>query len=249
LCHTGLANYFFDQQGAYAHKNIGKIMTIAETNTMWTITHKFTLATILAIQFAIAYVIGTNGLLENTQLTFIPPIAITVLIPVVLFLAVYVFSSNFRTFVLAQDIRTLTALQLWRVLGFTFLTLYAFEILPALFAWPAGLGDMAIGLGAAYVIIKLDRNPNYVASKGFMRFQYLGMLDFVGALGTAALSSGAFPQLIPNGLTSSALDIWPLNLFPSFIVPTFIILHLAVILKVRHMRRQTLPDTTSALVA
>ena len=222
-------------------------MNTAATKPVWTITHKFILAIILTIQFVFAYVVGTSGLLTNTQLTIIPPIALTVFIPVVLFLAVYVFSSSFRTFVLAQDIRTLTALQLWRVVGFTFLTLYAFGKLPALFAWPAGFGDVAIGLGAAYVIVKIDRDPNYVASKGFMRFQFLGMLDFAGALGTAALTSGAFTQLTSNGLTSAALDVWPLNLFPSFIVPAFIILHLMVILKVRHLRQQAIPDATSGL--
>ena len=216
---------------------------------VWTNPQKLMLASILATQFAIAYLIGTSGLLTNIGLTMIPPIAITVLIPVLVFLGFYIASTRFRDFVLAQDIRLLTALQLWRVVGFAFLALYAFNILPGLFAWSAGLGDVAIGLSAAFVITKIDPDPNYVFSKGFTRFQFFGMLDFVGALATAALTSGAFSQLTPNGLTSAALDVWPLNLFPSFIVPAFIILHLAVILKVRNMRQQSVPGVTSALAA
>jgi len=216
---------------------------------VWTNPQKFALVGVLATQFSIAYFIGTSGLLTNIGLTMVPPIAITVLIPVLVFLGFYIASTRFRDFVLAQDIRLLTALQLWRVVGFAFLALYAFSILPGLFAWPAGLGDVAIGLSAAFVITKIDRDPNYVFSKGFTRFQFLGMLDFVGALATAALTSGAFSQLTPNGLTSAALDVWPLNLFPSFIVPAFIILHLAVILKVRHLRQQSVPRVTSALAA
>ena len=35
---------------------------------------------------------------------------------------------------------TLTTLQLWRVIGFAFLALYAFDTLPGLFALPAGWG-------------------------------------------------------------------------------------------------------------
>lgn len=222
-------------------------MNTNQPNYVWTRSQKTGLAIILTMQFAIAYLIGSSGLLTNTGLLMIPPIALTVLFPVLIFLGFYVVSQRFRGFVLAQDIRTLTALQLWRVVGFVFLALYAFNILPGLFAWPAGFGDVAVGLGAAFMVVKLDRDPNYIFSKGFASFQFLGMLDFVGALGTAALTSGAFPQLTPNGITSAALDVWPLNLFPSFIVPAFIILHLVVILKVRHLRRQAIPNATSIL--
>lgn len=224
-------------------------MNNAEQKTVWKTGHKLTLASILAIQFAIAYAIGSGGFLTNTQMTILPPIAITVFIPVALFLFAYAMSERFREFVLAQDIRTLTALQLWRVIGFIFLALYSFSILPGLFAWPAGLGDVSVGLVAALMIVKLDKDPNYAYTNGFMRFQFFGMLDFVVALGTAALSSGAFPSLITNDLTSGALDVWPLNLFPSFIVPGFIILHLVVLLKVRHARRHSLASAKAALAA
>ena len=222
-------------------------MNKTKQKIVWNTGHKFTLTAILAIQFAIAYAIGTGELLANSQLAIMPPIALTVLIPVALFLLAYALSARFCEFVLAQNIRTLTTLQLWRVIGFTFLALYSFSVLPGLFAWPAGLGDVSVGLVAAWMVVNLDKDPNYAYSSGFMRFQFFGMLDFVAALATAALSSGAFPSLISNGLTSSALDVWPLNLFPSFIVPGFIILHLVVLLKIRHARRLSLTATNPAL--
>ena len=43
------------------------------------------------------------------------------------------------------------------------------------------------------------------------------------------------------------MDIWPLNLFPSFIVPIFVILHLSVFLKVRELRRESTQDVETAL--
>ena len=221
-------------------------MITTEQTPLWNTNRKLTLAVLLAIQFIAAYAIGTSGLLMNSQSIMIPPIALTVLIPVALFFTVYALSEHFRNFVLAQDIRTLTRLQHWRVVGFVFLVLYAFHQLPALFAIPAGLGDVAIGLSAAFVFSNMEKNPDYIFSNGFRRFHLLGLLDFTVALGTAALSSGAFPALISNGLTSSALDVWPLNLFPSFIVPCFIILQLSALLKVRHLRQQHL--ATASLV-
>ena len=57
---------------------------------------------------------------------------------VMAFLALYLLSGGFRRFVLAQDLETLTMLQHWRVLGFCFLPLYFYGVIPGVFAWPAG---------------------------------------------------------------------------------------------------------------
>ena len=205
---------------------------------IWTKHRKMLLMAILGLQFALAYGIGTTGVLANTNLAIFPPIAMTVVAPVLLFLAVYSLNRSFRNFILAQDIRTLTVIQLWRVVGLVFLIFHQVNLLPSLFALPAGLGDVTVGIAALFIIRNLTKNPKYVLSVGYRRFHYFGLLDFGVALGTAALSSGAFPGLISNGITSSALDVWPLNIFPSFIVPGFIILQISALLIVRDIRRQ-----------
>ncbi len=215
----------------------------------WSGAQKAWLAGLLLVQFAAAYVIGTEHLLVNDKNSVFAPIAISVVVPVAAFLAAYGLSARFRGFVLAQDIRRLTMLQHWRVVGFVFLPLYAFDVLPGLFAWPAGLGDVAIGLAATVIIARMDRDPAYVLSPGFRRFQLLGLLDFAVAVGTAGLAAGAFPALIPGGITSAPLDVWPLNMFPSFGVPVFIILHLSVLLKIRHLRRTAETPASEALQA
>ncbi len=212
-------------------------MNTHQQTPVWGGAHKAGLAGLLLVQFAAAYVIGTGHLLTNDQQSLMLPIAITAFIPVALFLAAYASSARFRRFVLAQDMRTLTMMQHWRVIGFAFLALYAFGALPGLFAWPAGLGDVAIGLAAVVIVARMDGDPDYARSPGFVRFHLLGLLDFAVAILMAGLSAGAFPDLIPNGVTSAPMDVWPLNVFPSFLVPAFIILHLTVLLKVRDLRR------------
>ena len=141
---------------------------------------------------------------------------------------------------------TLTTLQLWRVIGFAFLALYAFDTLPGLFALPAGLGDVGIGLAATLIVTRLGRDPGYARSSGFVRFHLLGLLDFAVAAVTSGLAAGAFPALIPDGVTSAPMDVWPFSLFPSFIVPVFVVLHLTVLLKVRDLRRAALVQSGSA---
>ena len=212
-------------------------MTTSHQAPLWSAPKITGLAGLMLVWFVGAYVIGSGHWLTNDSGLPIPPIAITVFIPVALFFAAYGLSRRFRDFVLAQDIRTLTMLHLWRVIGFVFLPLYAFGVLPGLFAWPAGLGDVAIGVAALFVVTRMHRDPDYATSPGLVRFHLLGLLDFVVALTTSSLATGAFPDLIAGGVTSAPLEVWPLNIFPSFIVPVFIITHAVVLLKVRHLRR------------
>jgi hypothetical protein len=212
-------------------------MTHPRPDPVWRPSHKIALGAIVLAQFAAAYVIGTEHLLTNDQGLVTAPIAVTAVIPVVAFLAAYGLWPRFRDFVLAQDLRTLTMMQLWRVIGFAFLPLYAVGTLPALFALPAGFGDVAVGLGAFYVTARLSRDAGFATSSGLLGFHLLGLLDFAVAIGTAGLSAGAFPQLIAGEVTSAAMDVWPLNLFPSFIVPAFIILQISALLKIRDLRR------------
>jgi hypothetical protein len=214
-------------------------MTIQEENYEWRTGRRVALAVVLLSWFGAAYYIGAARLLVNMQGEFMAPIAITAVVPVALFFTFYALLPKFRKAVLAQDIAVLTALQNWRVIGFAFLPLYAHGVLPGLFAWPAGLGDVAIGLAAAFMVVRLRRDPDFARSPGFVRFNLLGMLDFAVAIATARLSAGQFSGLIENGVTSAAMDVWPLNIFPSFFVPFFMILHLTVLLKIRQMRRES----------
>lgn len=213
---------------------------------MWNRAQKAGLGGALFALFAIAYAIGTEHLLTNDGLSLIPPIVIPAILVPAAFVAAYALSPRFRDLVLVQDMTTLTTMQLWRVIGFAFLALYAFDTLPGVFALPAGLGDVAIGLAATLIVIRLARDPGYATSSGFVRFHLLGLLDFAVAAVTAGLAAGAFPALIPSGVTSAPMDVWPLSLFPTFIVPVFVVLHLTVLLKVRDLRRAALVQSGSA---
>ena len=53
----------------------------------------------------------------------------------------------------------IVGVQLYRALGVIFLILYAGDRLPGLFAWPAGLGDILVGLLAPFVAMAYARRP------------------------------------------------------------------------------------------
>ncbi len=54
------------------------------------------------------------------------------------------------------DLRFITATHAWRFGGFAFLVLDTYGVL---LAWPAGLGDMAIGAAAPWMLVGLAREP------------------------------------------------------------------------------------------
>ena len=203
----------------------------------WTPSARITVTLLLGVWFVLAAAAGMTGMFAAGPDQIARPVLLTIAVPSVLYLAAFAGSAAFRRFILSRDIRLATMMQSWRIIGFAFLPLYAYEVLPGLFAWPAGLGDMAIGLSAPLVAWTLIRNPKFAASRGFIAWNLLGMFDFATAAVTSTLASGAIAGLVTGPLTSAPLEVWPLFLFPAFIVPLFMMLHLTVLFQVWPRRR------------
>ncbi|HEX4349070.1 MAG TPA: hypothetical protein VH251_01720, partial [Verrucomicrobiae bacterium] len=151
-----------------------------------------------------------------------PPLGIFlgVTVPLVVFFAAYRGWGAFRAFVLGADLRFVTAIQAWRWGGLGFLSLYAHGVLPGLFAFPAGLGDMAVGITAPWIMLRLIRNPSFAASRRFVIWNIMGIADFVVAVSMGTICSGFVPGLALN-VTTSALAQLPLVLIPAYMVPIF----------------------------
>ena len=164
------------------------------------------------------------------------PILLGVTVPLVVFVSAYLGSAVFRKFILAADAGLLTAIQAWRAGGLSFLALHAHGVLPGLFAWPAGLGDIAIGISAPWVMLALIRRPDFLASRFFVVWNLLGILDLVVAVSTGALSSG-FISGLAGKVTTGPMAQLPLVLIPAYFVPLFIMLHLAALFQTRQMRK------------
>src|SRR5271169_6451141 len=171
------------------------------------------------------------------------PIAIGVAAPLVLFFLSLRLSQSFRKFVLTLDLRLIAGMQAWRWAGLGFLSLYAHNVLPAVFALPAGLGDMAIGVTAPWIILKLVRQPGFAASGTFIRWNILGILDLLVAISigtvSAFLATGA-----PGEISTAPMATLPLLLIPAFLVPFFLMLHTAALMQSRQLIRSRLREAT-----
>jgi hypothetical protein len=160
------------------------------------------------------------------------PIAIGVTAPLVLFFACLRLTPSFREFVLTLDLRLIAGMQAWRWAGLGFLSLYAHNVLPAIFALPAGLGDMAIGATAPWIILALARRPGFAASGTFIRWNVLGILDLLIAI-SIGTASALFATGAPGEISTAPMATLPLLLIPAFLVPFFLMLHVTALMQSR----------------
>jgi hypothetical protein len=187
---------------------------------------------IMGLWFVLVVSLGAVGAFVTRAGTPPFPIALGVAVPLLLFFAGLRLSPSFREFVLALDLRLIVAMQAWRWAGLGFISLYAYGVLPALFALPAGLGDMAIGVTAPWILLGLLQRPGFLTSATFIRWNLLGILDLAVALSlgslSATLSTGAAGEI-----SSAPMAALPLLLIPAFLVPLFLMLHTAALMQSR----------------
>jgi hypothetical protein len=124
----------------------------------------------------------------------------------------------------------LVGVQLYRALGVIFLILYASGKLPGLFAWPAGVGDIAVGLLAPVVALAYARAPRDAGSL-VRAWNVFGILDLVVAVTTGFMTAPSALQPIQVEPNSDLMSVLPMVLIPVFLVPLSIVLHVASLAK------------------
>jgi hypothetical protein len=188
----------------------------------------------LLLWLVLVFILGANDAFVRVPGALPLPILAGLLTPILVFLVAFWTVSPFRDFVLSIDLPVMAGIQAWRFGGLGFIALYAYGVLPGLFAWPAGLGDMAIGLTAPLVILALKRKPSFAAGRLFQVWNLLGTLDLVVAVGLGAMSS-VLGIGISAEIRTFPMGVLPLVLVPTFLVPLFLMLHLASLLQARQM--------------
>jgi hypothetical protein len=186
-------------------------------------------AVLIVAWFLFALIAGGIGLFQNQANRIGAAVGIAAGMPIVAFAVWFAASQSFRSFALGLNGRTLTLVQSGRIIGVTFVILQARGVLPAIFAWPAGYGDIFIGATAGFVAWKLY-GPSRRGS--FIFWQAFGVLDLVTAVGLG-ITAGLIQ---PHGVPMLAMTVLPLSLIPSFLVPLYLIFHVICIAQARGWR-------------
>jgi hypothetical protein len=130
-----------------------------------------------------------------------------------------------RDWVLSEPLsqRWLVGLQIWRVIGGVFLIEMARGNLPAVFAVPAGVGDIAVALVASIVLWRC-RHAARVPVAAVRLVLVLGVIDFACAFFFGFFSTVG-PQQIFFPLVRNDTLLFPTGMIPLFLVPYAIFFH------------------------
>ncbi len=136
-------------------------------------------------------------------------------------LVLWLFKDWFLSQPLSQ--RWLVGLQVWRVIGGVFLIEYSRENLPGIFALPAGIGDVVVGVLAAIVLL-LYAQRHSLPEWCIRLVLVLGVADFISAFFFGYFSSDGPAQLFYPVIANDTL-LYPTGLIPLFLVPYAIFFH------------------------
>ncbi len=175
-------------------------------------------------------VLSASGLLAHGDgwLRLLMPALI--LLPVAVFALAWRSSEAFRTLVLSIDTGVLVLLHSWRMVGLGFLFLYAHDVLPGLFAWLAGVGDMLAATGAMIIGTAMLKGKE-VSRQTLWSWNSFGLLDFIIAI---VIGTSLRSVYLGGAVNTDAMALLPLSLVPTVIVPLYIITHVMIYLQLRN---------------
>lgn len=154
----------------------------------------------------------------------VPALPIAALLPVLIALPLLLRSRNVAAALDAVPASWLIGLQVYRVLGGTFLVRWAAGLLPGEFALPAGTGDFLVGALALPVAFYVHSRARGSRLAGY-GWNALGILDLCLALTMGALTTPGPTQMLALDRPNVGIGGYPLVMIPAFAVPLSLILH------------------------
>ena len=174
----------------------------------------------LAAWATVTALLAKRGFFLQTDPSSLPPLGITLSL-VLLGLAVCLLASPSLRRLLTNQ-RHLILLNLWRLVGVVFLMLMANGQMPALWALPAGFGDVIVGAAAPWIARDVDKPQG---RRRAIIFNLFGMADLIVAVGLGTMTSPGPVQVFQTIPTSELVTQFPLALVPTFLVPLAFALH------------------------
>lgn len=190
---------------------------------------------------ALIWQLAAGGMIQAGPRT-LPTLPVAIFVPLLIGLPLIMRSRRIAAALDALPPSWLVGLQVYRVAGAAFLVQLALGRLSPVFALPAGIGDVLVGLLALPVALYVSRNQDRGRAVA-VAWNVLGILDLAVAITMGFLTSTGRLQAFgvtpaPGGFT------YPLVMIPAFAVPLSLILHGVSLwqLKRRAGRSETSPD-------
>ena len=171
---------------------------------------------VVFIWLGVAFVVGATGALRRSP---VPPPAIAVALTIAALLVLRV-SRRARAGVQGVGPGPFVLFHLVRIAaGAYFLVLGARGVLPREFTTPAGWGDILVGIGALWVLMRCLPVRTAWQRMALIVWNVAGLLDILGVLGNALRLYARAASFIEPFMSL------PLALLPTFVVPVVIVSH------------------------
>jgi hypothetical protein len=181
---------------------------------------------VLGLWAIVTTVLARRGFFQPPAGASVPPVGVN-LIVVLLALALSLSASGSLRRLLRNQ-ANLIRLHLWRLEGFVFLVLMLQGRLPALWALPAGLGDVLVGATAPWIARGLE-HPG--GRRRAIVWTLFGMADLVVAVALGVMTNPGPTQVFYTIPNAELLTQYPLALVPAFLVPLAFTLHVVSLLQ------------------
>ena len=176
----------------------------------------------LAASAAATAAMARQGLFQPRDAGGVPPVGIALAASLSVLAACLATSPSLRHMLSRQA--SLVRLHLWRFEGVVFLILLLQGAVPALWALPAGLGDVLVAATAPWIARRLE-TPR--GKRRAVAWNLLGMVDLIVAVGLGVTTNPGPAQVFHTTPTSELVTLFPLVLVPTFLVPLAFTLHVA----------------------
>ena len=158
-----------------------------------------------------------------------PKVTVWAGLPLAIFLFGFIGNTPlFKTLLRSIKLESLIAIHIFRVVGVFFILLYCYHLLPATFAFFAGLGDVITAVLAIPVAGMVSKkHPQWKIA--VYAWNIFGIMDIIDLL-TVAVMSGANGNL-------REMTVFPFSWFPALAPATILFLHTAVFRKLYQQRK------------
>jgi hypothetical protein len=175
---------------------------------------------VLAVWAIVTTALAARGVFIQPDSMTAPPVAIDLVVVLLVLAVCLVASKSLRRLLTNQ--KHLIRLNVWRLEGLVFLLLMALGQMPALWALPAGIGDVIVGSTAFWVASQLDAPGG---RRRAIMFNLFGVADLLVAIALGVTTNTGPAQLFHTSPTSELVTRFPLVLVPTFLVPLAFMLH------------------------
>lgn len=181
---------------------------------------------VLGAWLAAVMAISSGELLVAKPDESVPPTAAALLVPIIVGVVLLRTPTVRGALTAPGTIPVLAVANVWRINGVLFVVLTVGGQLAGHFAWPAGLGDVAIGLAAPAVGWAIWKRPS--RRRLAFIFNALGLLDLIMAVTLGVLSAPGALRVFTSEPGTELMTLLPMCLIPAFLVPLGVLTHLAL---------------------